>query len=68
VRALLVTLEITLLGSVLALVVGLVVAVLRQARIPVLDQVRGAGGVHRDPRCWSRCSSCTSRCPGSASR
>jgi polar amino acid transport system permease protein len=38
-RALLVTLEITLLGSVLALVVGLVIAVLRQARIPVLDQV-----------------------------
>lgn len=38
-RALLVTLEITLLGSVLALVLGLLVAVVRQARIPVLDQV-----------------------------
>jgi polar amino acid transport system permease protein len=38
-RALLVTLEITVLGSVLALVLGLVIAVLRQAHIPVLDQV-----------------------------
>lgn len=38
-RALLVTLEITVLGSVLALLLGLVIAVLRQARIPVLDQV-----------------------------
>jgi len=38
-RALLVTLEITLLGSVLALLLGLLIAVLRHARIPVLDQV-----------------------------
>jgi polar amino acid transport system permease protein len=38
-RALLVTLEITLLGSVLALLLGLAIAVLRQAHIPVLDQV-----------------------------
>ncbi|MBC3193603.1 ectoine/hydroxyectoine ABC transporter permease subunit EhuD [Pseudonocardia sp. C8] len=33
------TVEITLLGSVLALVLGLVIAVLRRARIPVLDQL-----------------------------
>jgi len=38
-KALLVTLEITLLGSVVALLLGLLIAVLRQARIPVLDQV-----------------------------
>jgi polar amino acid transport system permease protein len=37
--ALVTTIEITLLGSVLALVLGLVIAVLRRARIPVLDQV-----------------------------
>ncbi|HTF53372.1 MAG TPA: ectoine/hydroxyectoine ABC transporter permease subunit EhuD [Pseudonocardia sp.] len=38
-KALLVTLEITLLGSVVALLLGLLIAVLRQARVPVLDQV-----------------------------
>jgi polar amino acid transport system permease protein len=38
-RALLVTLEITLLGSVVALVLGLVIAVVRRAKVPVLDQV-----------------------------
>jgi len=38
-KALLVTLEITLLGSVVALLLGLLIAVLRQARIPVLDQL-----------------------------
>jgi polar amino acid transport system permease protein len=38
-RALLVTLEITVLGSVVALVLGLVIAVVRRARVPVLDQV-----------------------------
>jgi len=38
-RALLVTCEITLLGSVVALLLGLLIAVLRQARIPVLDQL-----------------------------
>jgi polar amino acid transport system permease protein len=37
--ALVTTIEITLVGSVLALVLGLVIAVLRRARIPVLDQV-----------------------------
>jgi polar amino acid transport system permease protein len=37
--ALLVTIEITLLGSVFALVLGLVIAVVRQARIPGVDQV-----------------------------
>jgi polar amino acid transport system permease protein len=38
-RALLVTLEITVLGSVVALVLGLVIAVVRRAHVPVLDQV-----------------------------
>ncbi|NMH99027.1 ectoine/hydroxyectoine ABC transporter permease subunit EhuD [Pseudonocardia sp. K10HN5] len=38
-RALLVTIEITLLGSVLALLLGLVIAVVRRARTPVVDQV-----------------------------
>jgi polar amino acid transport system permease protein len=38
-RALLVTLEITALGSVVALVLGLVIAVVRRAKVPVLDQV-----------------------------
>jgi polar amino acid transport system permease protein len=38
-QALLVTLEITLLGSVVALLLGLLIAVLRQAHIPVLDQL-----------------------------
>jgi polar amino acid transport system permease protein len=38
-RALLVTLEITVLGSVVALVLGLVIAVVRRAKVPVLDQV-----------------------------
>ncbi len=38
-RALVVTIEITLLGSALAMALGLVIAVLRRARIPVLDQV-----------------------------
>jgi polar amino acid transport system permease protein len=38
-RALVTTIEITLLGSVVALSLGLVIAVLRRARIPVLDQV-----------------------------
>jgi polar amino acid transport system permease protein len=37
--ALVTTIEITLLGSAVALVLGLVIAVLRRARIPVLDQV-----------------------------
>ncbi|MBP2366149.1 ectoine/hydroxyectoine ABC transporter permease subunit EhuD [Pseudonocardia parietis] len=36
-RGLVTTVEITLLGSVLALLLGLVIAVLRRARIPVLD-------------------------------
>jgi polar amino acid transport system permease protein len=38
-RALVTTIEITLLGSVVALSLGLVIAVLRRTRIPVLDQV-----------------------------
>ncbi|MDT7658559.1 MAG: polar amino acid transport system permease protein [Pseudonocardiales bacterium] len=38
-RALLVTLEITVLGSLVALVLGLVIAVVRRAKVPVLDQV-----------------------------
>jgi ectoine/hydroxyectoine ABC transporter, permease protein EhuD len=38
-RALVVTIEITLLGSAVALVLGLVIAVVRRARIPVVDQV-----------------------------
>jgi polar amino acid transport system permease protein len=38
-RALVTTIEITLLGSAVALVLGLVIAVARRARIPVLDQV-----------------------------
>ncbi|MFC4943876.1 ectoine/hydroxyectoine ABC transporter permease subunit EhuD [Pseudonocardia sp. GCM10023141] len=38
-RALLVTIEITVLGSLLALALGLVIAMVRRARIPVLDQV-----------------------------
>ncbi|WP_445185345.1 ectoine/hydroxyectoine ABC transporter permease subunit EhuD [Pseudonocardia sp. Cha107L01] len=38
-RALLVTLQITVLGSVVALVLGLVIAVVRRAKVPVLDQV-----------------------------
>jgi len=38
-RALLVTLEITVLGSVVALVLGLVIAVVRRAHVPVLDQL-----------------------------
>ncbi|MDT7558279.1 MAG: polar amino acid transport system permease protein [Pseudonocardiales bacterium] len=38
-RALLVTLEITVLGSVVALALGLVIAVVRRAKVPVLDQV-----------------------------
>lgn len=38
-RGLLTTLVITALGSVLAMVLGLVIAVLRRARIPVLDPV-----------------------------
>ncbi|WP_181783214.1 ectoine/hydroxyectoine ABC transporter permease subunit EhuD [Pseudonocardia pini] len=37
--ALVTTIEITVLGSVVALLLGLVIAVLRRARIPVLDQV-----------------------------
>ncbi|GAA4674680.1 ectoine/hydroxyectoine ABC transporter permease subunit EhuD [Pseudonocardia yuanmonensis] len=37
--ALVTTIEITLLGSVVALLLGLVFAVLRRLRIPVLDQV-----------------------------
>jgi polar amino acid transport system permease protein len=37
--ALVVTIEITVLGSVLALALGLVIAVVRQARIPVVDKV-----------------------------
>jgi polar amino acid transport system permease protein len=37
--ALVTTIEITLLGSVIALLLGLVFAVLRRAHIPVLDQV-----------------------------
>ncbi|GAA5157414.1 ectoine/hydroxyectoine ABC transporter permease subunit EhuD [Pseudonocardia eucalypti] len=39
VRALGETIKITLLASVVALVLGLVIAVLRRARIPVLDQL-----------------------------
>jgi polar amino acid transport system permease protein len=39
VRALVTTIEITVLGSVVAFVLGLVIAVLRRARIPVVDQV-----------------------------
>lgn len=38
-RALVTTIQITLLGSVVALVLGLVIAVLRRGRIPVLDQL-----------------------------
>lgn len=38
-RGLLVTLEITALASVVALLLGLVIAVLRQLRVPVLDQL-----------------------------
>ncbi|MHA6796124.1 ectoine/hydroxyectoine ABC transporter permease subunit EhuD [Pseudonocardia bannensis] len=38
-RALVVTIQITLLGSLVALVLGLVIAVLRRARIPVVDRV-----------------------------
>jgi len=37
--ALVTTIEITIIGSVIALVLGLVFAVLRRARIPVLDQI-----------------------------
>jgi polar amino acid transport system permease protein len=37
--ALVTTIEITLLGSAVALVLGLVIAVLRRARVPVLGQV-----------------------------
>jgi polar amino acid transport system permease protein len=37
--ALVTTIEITLLGTALALVLGLVIAVLRRGRIPVLDQL-----------------------------
>jgi polar amino acid transport system permease protein len=37
--ALVTTIEITLLGSAVAIVLGLVIAVLRRARIPVLDQI-----------------------------
>lgn len=37
--ALVTTIEITLLGSAVALLLGLVIAVLRRARTPVLDQV-----------------------------
>ncbi|SHK18497.1 amino acid ABC transporter membrane protein 2, PAAT family [Pseudonocardia thermophila] len=37
--ALRVTIEITLLGSLVALVLGLVIAVVRRARIPVVDQL-----------------------------
>jgi polar amino acid transport system permease protein len=40
--ALVTTIEITLLGSVLALVLGLVFAVLRRLHVPVLDQVLSA--------------------------
>ncbi|WP_028926633.1 ectoine/hydroxyectoine ABC transporter permease subunit EhuD [Pseudonocardia acaciae] len=38
-RALLVTLEITVLGSVVALLLGLVIAVIRRLHVPVIDQV-----------------------------
>jgi polar amino acid transport system permease protein len=38
-RGLLITVEATLLGSVLAFVLGLVFAIIRRARIPVLSQV-----------------------------
>jgi polar amino acid transport system permease protein len=38
-RALVTTIEITVLGSVLALLLGLVLAIVRRARIPVVDQV-----------------------------
>ncbi|RZQ59364.1 ectoine/hydroxyectoine ABC transporter permease subunit EhuD [Amycolatopsis suaedae] len=38
-EGLLVTVEVTVLGSLLAYVAGLVLAVVRQARVPVLDQV-----------------------------
>jgi polar amino acid transport system permease protein len=38
-RALVTTIEITLLGSAVALTLGLVIAVLRRGRIPVLDQL-----------------------------
>jgi polar amino acid transport system permease protein len=38
-RALVTTIEITVLGSIVAFVLGLVIAVLRRARIPVVDQV-----------------------------
>ena len=37
--ALVTTIEITVLGSVVALLLGLVFAVIRRARIPVLDQI-----------------------------
>jgi polar amino acid transport system permease protein len=37
--ALVTTIEITVLGSIVALLLGLVIAVLRRARIPVLDQI-----------------------------
>jgi len=67
-KALLVTLEITLLGSVVALLLGLLIAVLRQARIPVLEPAAVAFVEFvRSTRCWCRCSSCTSRCPASVS-
>jgi polar amino acid transport system permease protein len=38
-RALVTTIEITLLASVVALVLGLLIAVVRSARIPVIDQL-----------------------------
>jgi polar amino acid transport system permease protein len=38
-KALLTTIEITVLGSAVAFVLGLVIAVVRRARIPVVDQV-----------------------------
>ncbi|MEJ3657125.1 ectoine/hydroxyectoine ABC transporter permease subunit EhuD [Actinomycetes bacterium KLBMP 9759] len=38
-EALLVTIQITVLGSLVALVLGLVIAVVRRARIPVVDQL-----------------------------
>jgi len=38
-RALVTTIEITLLASVLAVVLGLLIAVVRQARIPLVDRV-----------------------------
>jgi polar amino acid transport system permease protein len=42
-RALVTTIEITLVASVLAMVLGLLIAVVRRARVPVLDQVLWAG-------------------------